>query len=131
MLTSIDAGQMLFPFHADLHQAHIVLLEWPQGQDRAEDRCRFDTDEHRRMHTASHGRSIRGDDVQVHRMLIDLGEESRSRNGEHEGLGRLARPRHRFGPFAHRHQVRVYLQVLHGCTHLLVGGKFDGCSGFL
>src|SRR5205823_7968914 len=132
MLTAIDADQVIFPLHADLDQAHIVLLfEWPQGQDRAEDRGCFDTDEHRRMHPAGYRRSIRSNDIEVHRMLIDLGQQCWSRNGEHKGLGRGAWPGHRFRSFAHRHQIWVHLQVLHGSAHLLVGGKCDGCSGFL
>src|SRR5256885_10219139 len=71
MLTAIDTDQLLFSFQADLDQAHIVLfLEWPQSQDRAKDRCRFDTDEHCCMHTAGHCFTRRSDDVQVHRMFI-------------------------------------------------------------
>src|SRR5438105_14192438 len=85
MLTSIDSDQVIFPFHADLDQAHVILfLEWPQGQDRAEDRCCFDTDEHRRMHTASNRLTRGSDHVQVHRVLIDLGKEGWRGNGEHK-----------------------------------------------
>lgn len=41
MLTSSVADQMIFPLHADLDQAHVILfLEWPQGQDSAEDLLR-------------------------------------------------------------------------------------------
>src|SRR6266581_7524346 len=72
MLTSIDANQMVFSLHTDLDQAHVVfLLEWPQGQYRAEDGCRFDTDEYRRMHTAGYRLARGGDDIQVHRVLIE------------------------------------------------------------
>src|SRR5437868_6314400 len=89
MLASIDADQVLFSFQADLDQAHVILfLEWPQGQDRTEDRCRFDTDEYCSMHTASYRLTGGSDDIQVHRVLIDLGQQGRSRNGERKGLGR-------------------------------------------
>src|SRR6266700_392543 len=72
MLTAVDADQVIFPFHKNFHQAHIVFfLQWPQSQDRAKDGCRFDTDEHRCMHTARHCCPIRSDHVQVHRMFIE------------------------------------------------------------
>src|SRR6266496_6011418 len=91
MLASIDADQMIFSFQALLDQAHIVLLlEWSQRQDSAEDSSRFDANEHRRMHTAGNRRPIGSDDIQIHCVLIDLGQQGRSRNGERKRGGRLA-----------------------------------------
>src|SRR5947208_89726 len=72
MLTAIDADQVIFPLHADLHQAHVVLFfEWPQGQNRAEDCGCFDTDEHCRMYPAGDRLARRSHDIQVHRMFIE------------------------------------------------------------
>ena len=91
MLAPIDSDHVIFPFQALLDQAHIVLLfEWPQRQNRAEDGRCFDTDEHRRMHTTGNCLTRGSDDVQVHRVLIDLGQQGRRWNGEHKGLGRLS-----------------------------------------
>src|SRR2546422_988887 len=54
MLASREGDQVIFPFQALFHQAHVILFfEWPQRQDCAEDGCCFDTNEHCRMHTAS------------------------------------------------------------------------------
>ena len=88
MLTAIDTDQLLFSFQADLDQAHIVLfLEWPQSQHCPEDGRCFDTDEYRRMDTAGNRYPIWSDDIQVHRVLIDLSKQSRCRNGKDKGLG--------------------------------------------
>src|SRR5437879_13177104 len=101
MLTSIDTNQMIFPFHAELDQAHIVLfLEWSQSQHRAEDGRCFDTDEHCRMHTAGHRLTRRSDHVEVHRVLIDLGEQSRSWNGDQKRPRRAAFPWDELRPVA-------------------------------
>src|SRR5256885_11870888 len=70
MLASGEADQVLFRLQGLLDEAHIILLlEWPQRQDRTEDGCRFDTHQHRRMDTAGHRRPIGGHDVQLHRVL--------------------------------------------------------------
>src|SRR6266487_5217302 len=126
MLTASDTDQVIFPLHTDLYQAHIVFfLEWPQSQDCTKDGPRFDTDERCRMHTARHRLTRRSDNIQVHRVLIDLSEQGRSRNGERKRGGRLAFTWNGFGPFAHGHQFRLHLQALHLLAHLSIGGKFD------
>src|SRR5438132_7264914 len=124
MLASSQADQMLFRLQRLLDQAHIILLlEWAEGEDRSENRCRFDAHQHRRMHTAGYRYPIGSDDVQVQRMLIDLGQQRRSWNGEHKGLDRLAWACNRCGPFEDGHQCRLQLQAMDLRAHLFVGGQ--------
>src|SRR5260370_42423288 len=104
MFTAVDADQWLFPFQADLDQAHIILLlEWSQSQDCTEDSSRFHANEHRRVHPAGNRLTRRRDDIQIHSVLIDLSQQGRSRNGERKGLGRLAFTWNGFGSFTHSH----------------------------
>lgn len=76
------------------------------------------------MHTAGNGLARGSHDVQVHRVLIDLGQQGRRRNGEYKGLGRLAGTWNRFGPFTHGYQFWLTPQSMHLLAHLSIGGKF-------
>ncbi len=92
MLTSSQADQLIFPFQAELDQAHVILLlERAERQNGSENRCGFDAHQDRRMHPLRHSNAIRCDDLQFERVLIDLGEQRRGRNGEHKRFRRRTR----------------------------------------
>ena len=77
------------------------------------------------MHTLGDGKAIGRDDVQFKRVLINLGEQGRRRNGERKRVGGFAHARERCGPFAHRHQFRFACEAMHRSAHLIVGGQYD------
>src|SRR2546426_285239 len=75
----------------------------------AETRRLFDTEEPRRMDTAGNRLTRGSDNVEVHRVFIDLAKLCRSRNGKRKRLSRLAFPGNRFGPFPRRYEIWLKL----------------------
>jgi hypothetical protein len=131
MRASCPHDQFILLFEGELHQTYIVLLlEWPQGQHRRENGRRLHTDENSGVDALRHRNAIGSGDIQFERVLIDLRDERRGGNGERKRFSRLTRTGNGPGPFAHGNQFRLHLQVLHGDTHLFVGGKFGRLACF-
>ncbi|GHO58477.1 hypothetical protein KSB_69520 [Ktedonobacter robiniae] len=65
MLASSQADQGIFPFQAELDQAHVILLlECAKRQNSSENRGGFDAHEDRRVDSLGHSYAIRRDHVQ-------------------------------------------------------------------
>ena len=77
------------------------------------------------MHPFGHRNAIGRDDIQFERVLIDLSEQGRSRNGECKGLGGLTCMRDGFGSLAQGYQFRFIREAMDFPPHLIVGGDLD------
>ena len=83
------------------------------------------------MHTLRHRNPIGRDDVQFERVLIDLGQQRRSRDGEHKRCGRGTGAREGCGLFAYSHQIRLTCESMDRSAHLVVGGQLDRDASIL